>query len=123
MWETLRSLVSTPIKPWLMAGDFNEVLFSHEKQGGMQGSQQCMEKFRETLEVCGLEDLGYEGDMFTWRNNNFTEEGFIRERLDRAVANKAWRELFPLARVLNGDQRHSDHRPIIIETCGQQHNG
>ena len=33
-WETLRSLISTPIKSSLMAGDFNEILFSHEKQGG-----------------------------------------------------------------------------------------
>ena len=33
-WQTLRSLISTPIKPWLMAGDCNKILFSHENQGG-----------------------------------------------------------------------------------------
>lgn len=38
-----------------------------------------------------------------------------RERLDRAVANSAWRARFPLVRVINGDPRHSDHRPIIVE--------
>lgn len=31
------------------------------------------------------------------------------------MANSAWREHFPLLRVINGDPRHSDHRPIIIE--------
>jgi hypothetical protein len=26
-----------------------------------------------------VEDLGYEGDCFTWRNNNHQVEGYIRE--------------------------------------------
>lgn len=43
-------------------------------------------------------------------------EGYIRERLDRAVANPQWRSLFPAARVFNGDPRHSDHRPVIVTT-------
>lgn len=36
-------------------------------------------------------------------------------RLDRAVANNAWRSKFLLVRVINEDPRHSDHRPIIVE--------
>lgn len=32
-----------------------------------------------------------------------------------AVANTAWRCKFPLVRVINGDPRHSDHRPIIVD--------
>lgn len=41
---------------------------------------------------------------------------YIRERLDRAVANVEWRGLFPLVHVKNGDPYHSDHRPVIIDT-------
>lgn len=74
-----------------------------------------MDKFRDVLVECGVEDVGYEGDKFTWRNNNHTEEGFIRERLDRVVANNQWRSMFPSATV-NSDQRYSDHRPLIIDT-------
>lgn len=33
-WQTLRNLISVPVKPWLLAGDFNEILFAHEKEGG-----------------------------------------------------------------------------------------
>jgi hypothetical protein len=40
---------------------------------------------------------------------------YIRERLDRAVANSTWRNNFPLVKVINGDPRHSDHRPVIID--------
>jgi hypothetical protein len=38
-----------------------------------------MDAFREVLEDCGLEDLGFEGDCFMWHNNQYTEEGFIKE--------------------------------------------
>uniref|UniRef100_A0A8R7JXL8 Reverse transcriptase domain-containing protein n=1 Tax=Triticum urartu TaxID=4572 RepID=A0A8R7JXL8_TRIUA len=77
-----------------------------------------MDAFRNTLEGCGLEDLGFVGDPFTWRNNWHSLEGYTRERLDRAVANAGWRGLFPLHKIINGDPRHSDHRPIIAELNG-----
>ena len=115
-WQTLRNLISTPVKPWLLAGDFNEILYAHEKERGRQRGQQFMDNFRDALQECGVEDLGFEGDRFTCRNNNHRIEGYIRERLDRAVANHEWLEMFPNVKIINGDPRHSDHRPIIIET-------
>lgn len=42
--------------------------------------------------------------------------GYVRERLDQALANMEWRTKFVTIHVLNGDPRHSDHRPIIILT-------
>jgi hypothetical protein len=115
-WQHLRNLYDDPSLPWMCAGDFNEILFSYEKEGGRQRQQQCMDRFRETLEHCQLNDLGYEGDCFTWRNHNHIAENYIRERLDRAVANDRWGARFPTARLINGDPRHLDHRPLIITT-------
>lgn len=115
----MRGLIDNPTTPWLMAGDFNEILFSHEKQCGRMKAQSAMDEFRHALTDCGLDDLGFEGDAFTWRNHSHSQEGYIRERLDRAVANPEWRAMFPAARVINGDPRHSDHRPVIIELEGK----
>jgi hypothetical protein len=42
-------------------------------------------------------------------------ENYI-ERLDKAAANDQWCARFPATRVINGDPRHSDHRPLIITT-------
>jgi len=81
-----------------------------------QKSQICMEKFRRALDDCGLQDLGFVGDIFTWRNHHHNVAGYIRERLDRAVACGEWRRANPLVRVINGDPRHSDHRPVIVDT-------
>jgi hypothetical protein len=74
-----------------------------------------MEKFRQALEDCQLHDLGFVGDAFTWRNHHRDAASYTKERLDRAVANNAWHVCFPLARVIHGEQRHSDHRPIIVD--------
>lgn len=84
-WTLLRILKNKYKKPWLCMGDFNEVLFSHGKEGGQPKSQICMEKFRRALDDCGLQDLGSAGDAFTWRNHHHKVAGYIRERLDRAV--------------------------------------
>jgi hypothetical protein len=99
-------------------GDFNEIMYSFEKQGGVPKSQTQMESFRNVLDFCNLQDLGFEGDIFTWRNNNFRVEGYIRERLDRAVASPSWRAHFPGYKVINGDPEHSDHRPVIVHLKG-----
>jgi hypothetical protein len=67
-----------------------------------------MQNFRDALNVCNLEDMGDNGDIFTWRR------GRIRERLDRAVCNNRWGDMFPMAGALNENFSKSDHRPIIV---------
>ena len=54
--------------------------------------------------------MGYVGDIFTW------QRGKIRERLDRGVTNASWNDLFPTARLKNGEMTKSDHRPLIVDT-------
>jgi hypothetical protein len=102
----------------LCIGDFNEILHSWEKEGGAPKPQAQMDKFKNALEICELDDLGYVGDTFTWRNNSHDASKYIRERLDRAVATLSWRLRFLGFRVVNGDHRHSDHRPVIVDTHG-----
>ena len=62
--------------PLVVLGDFNEILYPSEKEGGMARPLGMMREFRECLMDCGLEDLGYKGDLFTWKR------GEIRERVN-----------------------------------------
>jgi endonuclease/exonuclease/phosphatase family metal-dependent hydrolase len=109
-WDKLRELNQNNNLPWLIVGDFNEILFSTEKEGGNPRPQGCMDAFRDALMDCGLEDLGFSGDAFTWKR------GRIRERLDRGVANGAWSVMHPAASVQHLDYIRSDHRPILVDT-------
>ena len=44
----------------VVSEEFNEILYPHEKTG-LQCPNRHMEAFRETLDVCGLIDLGFDG--------------------------------------------------------------
>ncbi|EEE51789.1 hypothetical protein OsJ_33245 [Oryza sativa Japonica Group] len=118
-WKALRTLNATKGELWLCVGDFNEVLFSWEKERGHAKAQSCMDRFRQTLDCCSLSNLGFTGDPFTWRNNWCVRDGYIRERLDRAVADSDWCCRFPSFRVRKGDPRHSDHHPVIVTTSNE----
>jgi hypothetical protein len=48
-----------------------------------------MKAFRDVLQDCSLSDLGFQGSLFTWTNGREGDD-FIKERLDRAVANHEW---------------------------------
>ena len=72
-----------------------------------------MNAFREALEHCHLEDLGFRGYEFTW-NNKRPGEANIRERLDRATTTIDWRAKFPLSNVYHLTTHASDHLPILL---------
>lgn len=89
-------------RPWLCLGDFNEILASNEKCGGVERHQRCMNDFRDALDYCELRDIGFEGDPYTWRNHSRELSTYICERLDRATVNNDWCNAFPNAVLING---------------------
>jgi endonuclease/exonuclease/phosphatase family metal-dependent hydrolase len=72
-----------------------------------------MEAFRVALEFCGLEDLGFTGPKFTWSNKQ--DDGqFVKDRLDRMVANNQWIDTYPVKRVEILSTCCSDHAPVHV---------
>lgn len=55
---------------WLVGGDFNEILFYWEKMGGQSRVPSQMAGFADTLDDCGLKDLNFKGNQFTWCNTH-----------------------------------------------------
>lgn len=53
----------------LLIGDFNDILSNEEKEGGNYRMTSSMRDFREFVARNELMDLGYEGYLFTWWNN------------------------------------------------------
>ncbi|KAG7568139.1 Endonuclease/exonuclease/phosphatase superfamily [Arabidopsis thaliana x Arabidopsis arenosa] len=57
--------------PWLVVGDFNVTLSSseHSRSQDYLPDQGAMREFQDTVQSCGLEDLSFVGQIFTWTNS------------------------------------------------------
>ncbi|KAK9671644.1 hypothetical protein RND81_12G044500 [Saponaria officinalis] len=97
-WDLLRILSAEDDTPWVCVDDFNEVLFSTEMKGGSRAQWQ-MNNFRDAVDDCGLRDVEFEG---------------LQSRLDRAMGNEAWMDLFPRAKLFHLTREGSDHAPIKL---------
>lgn len=114
LWEELKMLKQQGDLPWLVCGDFNEILYNLVKQKGQPRDEKRMEVFWDTLAVCGLFDIGFFGTWFTWERGN-TSATNIRERLDRGVANMDWLGLFPFTSLRHLPHSYSDHYPLLLQ--------
>lgn len=115
LWQLLKHLHARSSHPWLCYGDFNEILSIEEKQGRLLRPPRPMLDFREALLFCGIVDLGYRGNTFTWDNGRLGKD-LLQERLDRVCANIEWKALFPYVKVSHLQVSYSDHVPILIST-------
>ena len=82
-WSLLKSLSNYSQLPWLVIGDFNELVGLSEKESGASRPASQMEHFKEVIDVCGLKDLGFIGPRFTWLYQKFNGTQ-IRERVSKA---------------------------------------
>lgn len=68
LWEDLR-LVNDTDEPWIVGGDFNIILNSDEKRGGNNIDIMGIQEFLECILTTGISEIPYEGNRFTWCNN------------------------------------------------------
>ncbi|XP_062006063.1 uncharacterized protein LOC133723263 [Rosa rugosa] len=113
-WQLLRDLRDLDSLPWVVIGDFNEILNNSEKLDGPPRAERQMRGFREALGYGDLLDLGFQGVMSTWWNSE------TRLRLDRAVCTPCWYDIFGCARVRHLLPSDSDHVPILLQASAVQ---
>ncbi|KAG7578003.1 Reverse transcriptase domain [Arabidopsis thaliana x Arabidopsis arenosa] len=97
MWNDLRNHHDSPLfqgKPWLICGDFNEILEGeeHSHYEVSPSIPQGMRDFQNLVSHCELTDLSYHGPRLTWCNKR--HEGVICKKLDRVLVNKEWLQLY-----------------------------
>jgi hypothetical protein len=115
LWNDLKSIAMNMKEPWLLAGDFNDIMSINEKKGGVPASIRKCNIFKERIDVCRLIDVGFMGAKYTWQGPVFHGGQRIYERLDRALSNDLWRLEFPdgYVKVLPRLD-FSDHHPLLI---------
>lgn len=107
--DELREISNNISGPWCAIRDFNALLNMNEKDGGRSDAgASVFDNFQDCLSDCGLEDVGFRGNPFTWHR------GTLRERLDRAVVNIQWRVRFEEATLFHWPNFKSDHVPLLM---------
>lgn len=112
-WRNLSRLNPGESKNWLLFGDFNDVLYGSEKEGGRTKSLRELEPFQNFITSNQLLEIDTKGSFFTWLNNREGDD-FIRERLDRAISNCSWKSAFPYGHCKVLEAIGSDHCPLLI---------
>ena len=116
LWENLKTMAHLHNLPWLMLGDFNEVLCDDDKFGGNHVNLNRALEFKNCLDECNMVDLGFTGPKFTWTNRR-PISSLILERIDKCFANPVWCILYPEALVTHLPRTFSDHYPVLFELC------
>lgn len=99
--------------PWVLMGDWNQVLSLEDKQGGRPVTITQSQQLWQMISANSLIDLGFSGGHFTWTNMR-SELACIKELLDRAWCTGNWHKKYPHANVKHLLRSHSDHHPILL---------
>ncbi|KAL1208842.1 hypothetical protein V5N11_010520 [Cardamine amara subsp. amara] len=111
VWEQVKILAENREDPWLLTGDFNDIVDASEKQGGPCRSEGSFTDLRTLMAECDLYDLKYMGNCLSWRGQRYNH--LVKCRLDRVMANSSWIEEFPSGRCEYMRFEGSDHRPVL----------
>ncbi|KAL0676411.1 hypothetical protein Bca4012_004392 [Brassica carinata] len=120
VWERLTRIGTKRKGPWIMTGDFNEMIDPSEKLGGAARDIDEGKEFRQMLHANGLWNIKHFGYQFSWAGTRNNEN--VQCRLDRTVANKEWLDMFPQASATYLQKVCSDHSPILTTLVDQIRN-
>lgn len=116
LWTSLRDTSASfglQGKPWIINGDFNEILHPDETSNeNIIRTTRPMRCFGDCLSDLGLFDMPWSGPRFTWQNNR--PAGPVGKKLDRCLINGDWLLKFPSSHCLFEAPLFSDHSPGFI---------
>ncbi|XP_024004038.1 uncharacterized protein LOC112081511 [Eutrema salsugineum] len=116
LWIDLITLHSSSLigsSPWLIGGDFNEILHPSEHScPSVNQFSSTMIDFKDCLDKIEARNLRYQEEKFTWSNKQPVNP--IAKKLDRALIDEDWLSVFPrsFAKFLAPD--FSNHAPCCI---------
>ncbi|XP_057463925.1 uncharacterized protein LOC130753792 [Actinidia eriantha] len=109
LWTNLDRFNEMLNDPWLVMGDFNNVLNIDERSNGHPVTQYEIKDFQQCCNKLGLIDTAYSGAHLTWTNNS------TWCKLDRAMINNKWVSDSLRAHAHFGfPGKLSDHSPCLV---------
>lgn len=99
--------------PWVVMGDFNDVIKEEEKKGGNGICKRHVYEYTNCMDFCNLLDLEFSGSIFTWVNKRDIT-GLIQQRFDKVWANSDWKACFPEATIKHLTRINFDHCLFLL---------
>ncbi|KAG2656080.1 hypothetical protein PVAP13_1KG057385 [Panicum virgatum] len=99
--------------PTLIAGDFNLVRFSSDKNNGII-NHRWADAFNDWVSRWALLELNPANKKFTWTNNQ--GDNLVLAKIDRIFVTTSWESAFPLTRVKALERLPSDHNPLVLDS-------
>ncbi|KAK7259326.1 hypothetical protein RIF29_24930 [Crotalaria pallida] len=87
-WDLLVNLRRTDEAPWLVIGDYNQILGPDDKVGGNLVGLNEIDAANRALLSCSLVEMDTMGYRYTWCNKRKSPHT-IEEKLDRGFANRS----------------------------------
>lgn len=115
-YRTILKLLSANLnQPWIVVGECNLILNVDERLRAKTPSLRKIQYFWDQLRTCQLQDLGFHGPKFTWKNGRILDKrNFIHERLDSFLGNEQSHTIFPISKGYHLPKTHLNHAPIMV---------
>lgn len=113
LWQELYDF-SSYSQPWILVGDFNAITGAHERIGGNLPPNTSCTEFSTMIDDCNLSHLDTEGNFLTWANNRASNYNYMEQRLDRALSNIHFYDVWPISKCDVLPRILSDHSPLVI---------
>ncbi|XP_042483605.1 uncharacterized protein LOC122063975 [Macadamia integrifolia] len=113
LWMKLMADSPQSPTPWVIMGDFNATLQSHEKRGPGNFSMGSAAEFGAMVDACVMAQVPSFGLKFTWSNNR--RRGNVHAVLDRSFCNDEWISQFQDCAQTVLDRIAFDHAPIMVQ--------
>ncbi|XP_073291645.1 uncharacterized protein [Primulina huaijiensis] len=84
LWDDMKTFGINCKLPWIILGDFNNVLFSNEKKSGVNIRNYDTKDFVDCVASLDLIDLKFTGCFYTWMSPK------VCSKLDRVLVNSFW---------------------------------
>lgn len=121
LWNDLKDHQDSTMfkdKPWIVVGDFNEILELDEHLGHSTATVTTgMREFQEAIHHCRFLDMKAHGPKLTWSNKRKDE--LIQRKLDRTLVNDIWISKFPQTYCVFEAGGCSDHLRCRIQLTSE----
>ncbi|XP_015158439.1 uncharacterized protein [Solanum tuberosum] len=113
LWAELSSIEQMVDKPWLIAGDFNAVLYPNDRVYGAPISLAETQDFSNCIHKLQLNEVPWKGDYYTWSNKQLGTDR-ICSRIDRVFGNLDWLMTWGHVITKYDLPYFYDHSPVIL---------